>query len=61
MRKDTAKSIKAKLLSIAGKKDINYQQLVIRYLYERLLYRLSVSRYKEKGWCEWRKLLLPVN
>jgi predicted nucleotidyltransferase component of viral defense system len=48
MTKDIAKSMKAKLLNIAKSKNINYQQLIIRYLYERLLYRLSVSRYKNK-------------
>jgi hypothetical protein len=48
MRKDTAKSIKAKLLNIARNDILNYQLLVIRYLYERLLYRLSVSAYRNK-------------
>jgi len=48
MTKDIAKSIKARLLNIAKNRDINYQQLIIRYLYERLLYRLSVSKYKNR-------------
>lgn len=48
MTKNIAKSIKAKLLHIARNKGVNYQQLIIRYLYERLLYRLSVSQYKDK-------------
>lgn len=48
MTKDIAKSIKAKLLNIAKKEELDYQQLIIRYLYERLLYRLSVSPYKDK-------------
>lgn len=48
MTKDTAKSIKAKLLNIAKREGVNYQQLIIRYLHERLLYRLSVSPYKDK-------------
>jgi Domain of unknown function (DUF1814). len=48
MTKEKAKSIKAKLLNIAKNKNINYQQLIIRYLYERLLYRLSVSSYRDK-------------
>ncbi|WP_256006840.1 hypothetical protein [Pedobacter deserti] len=29
--------------SIARKKRVNFQQLVIRYLYERLLYRLPIA------------------
>ena len=48
MTKDIAKSIKAKLLNIARKDNLDYQVLVIRYLYERLLYRLSVSQYRDK-------------
>jgi len=32
MTKEKAKSIKAKLLNIAKNKNINYQQLIIRYL-----------------------------
>lgn len=48
MTKDIAKSIKARLLDIAKYRDINYQQLIILYLYERLLYRLSASTYKNK-------------
>jgi len=48
MTKNYAKSIRAKLLNIARKEKSNYQVLVIRYLYERLLYRLSVSKFREK-------------
>ena len=48
MTKNFAKSIKAKLLNIARKDGLDYQVLLIRYLYERLLYRLSVSQYREK-------------
>jgi hypothetical protein len=38
--KDIAKSKKAKLLNIAQKGNLDYQVLLIRYFYERLLYRL---------------------
>ncbi len=48
MTKDIAKSIKAKLLNIAKQDGLDYQLLIIRYLYERLLYRLSVSDYRDK-------------
>ena len=57
MTKEIAKSIKAKLLNIAKNKNANYQQLIIRYLYERLLYRLSVSQYKEKFYLKGGALL----
>ena len=51
---DTCKSIKTKLwnIAVANKRDKNdnqiYQLLAIRYVQERLLYRLSISRYREK-------------
>ena len=48
MTKDIAKSIKAKLLNLARKENQDYQVLIIRYLYERLLYRLSISEYQDK-------------
>ena len=48
MTKDHAKSIKAKLLNIARNYNLDYQVLLIRYLYERLLYRLAISRFREK-------------
>ncbi|MDR0864264.1 MAG: nucleotidyl transferase AbiEii/AbiGii toxin family protein [Candidatus Symbiothrix sp.] len=48
MSKDYAKSKKAKLLHIAQQEQLQYQMLITRYFYERLLYRLSVSRFREK-------------
>lgn len=40
-------SIKAKLLNISRKEKQVYQILITRYLQERLLYRLSISRYHD--------------
>lgn len=57
MTKDIAKSIKAKLLCLAKKKQLDYQLLIIRYLYERLLYRLSISDYREKFYLKGGALL----
>jgi predicted nucleotidyltransferase component of viral defense system len=57
MTTDIAKSIKAKLLNLAKKEQLDYQLLVIRYLYERLLYRLSVSDYREKFYLKGGALL----
>ena len=57
MSKDVAKSIKAKLLNLAKKERLDYQLLVIRYLYERLLYRLSVSDYRDKFFLKGGALL----
>jgi predicted nucleotidyltransferase component of viral defense system len=42
---------------LAKKKRLDYQLLVIRYLYERLLYRLSISDYREKFYLKGGALL----
>lgn len=39
------RSVKAKLLNISRSEGQHYQMLVTRYLQERLLYRLSISRF----------------
>lgn len=43
-----AHSIKARLLNMAERDNKRYQQLIVRFIHERLLFRLSKSRYKEK-------------
>lgn len=43
-----AQSIKARLLNKSGGDNKRYQQLIVRYFHERLLYRLSKSNYKER-------------
>ncbi|WP_352423535.1 nucleotidyl transferase AbiEii/AbiGii toxin family protein [Proteiniphilum sp.] len=57
MTKDIAKSIKAKLLNLAKQERLDYQLLIIRYLYERLLYRLSISDYRERFYLKGGTLL----
>ena len=42
------KSIKSRLLNMADGDNKKYQQLVVRFIHERLLYRLSKSEYREK-------------
>ncbi len=44
--KKSAKSIRAGLLKISKNENISFQLIVIRYFQERLLYRLSQSKYK---------------
>jgi predicted nucleotidyltransferase component of viral defense system len=44
--KKSAKSIRARLLNISKKENISFQLIVVRYFQERLLYRLSQSKYK---------------
>ena len=60
MRKDIAKSIKAKLQNISRKDKVAFQTLITRYLYERLLYRLSVSDYKEHFYLKGGALLFAI-
>ena len=43
-----AVSIRAKLLNLAKKEGIDFQLIIIRFLHERLLYRLSVSDYSQQ-------------
>lgn len=43
---DYGKSVRARLLNLAQKEKYDYQLLLVRYIQERLLYRLSQSRFK---------------
>jgi predicted nucleotidyltransferase component of viral defense system len=43
-----AHSIKSKLLNLARQENIQYQQLLTRYFQERLLFRLSISYYRNR-------------
>lgn len=43
----SSKSIRAKIKNIADANNIDFQSCVTRFLHERLLYRVSVSEYKE--------------
>lgn len=43
-----AQSIKARLLNMADGDNKKYQQLVVRFFHERLLFRLSKSDYRER-------------
>jgi len=43
-----AVSIRARLLNLAKKEGIYFQLIIIRFLHERLLYRLSVSDYSQQ-------------
>jgi predicted nucleotidyltransferase component of viral defense system len=42
---NTGKSIRTRLLNIAKKENLSFQIVIIRYLHERLLYRVSLSKY----------------
>lgn len=45
--KNYAASVRAKLTEVANRQNIRFQQIVMRFLHERLLYRLAQSRFSE--------------
>lgn len=45
MAKNIAHSLKVRLLNLSDHNNKRYQQLLVRYMQERFLYRLSVSKY----------------
>ncbi len=44
---NTGKSIRTRLLNIAKKENLSFQLVIIRYMQERLLFRLGMSEYAE--------------
>lgn len=60
MKKDIAKSVKVKLQNIARRDNLIFQTVITRYLYERLLYRLSISDYREKFYLKGGALLYAI-
>ena len=46
MTRDRGKSIRERLLNIAKEEGQEYMKVLVRYLHERLMYRISVSPYK---------------
>ena len=45
--KNYGKSIRARLLNVAKQEEVSYQTILTRYFQERLLYRISQTRYRE--------------
>lgn len=45
--KNYAASVRAKLTVVANRENVRFQQIVMRFLHERLLYRLAQSRFSE--------------
>lgn len=56
-QKNYGKSVRTKLLNLMNKTGYKYMHLLARYFNERLLYRVSVSPYKDSCWhgWEWRR------
>ncbi len=55
--KNYGRSVKAKLLNVANETKQPYQLLLVRYIQERLLYRLSVSEYRDRFFLKGGALL----
>ena len=48
--KNHGKSIRARLLNVAKQEEVFYQTILTRYFQERLLYRISQTRYRGGSW-----------
>lgn len=46
--KNRSASIRARLLNLSKKENIEFQLVIFRFLHERLLYRLSISEFSER-------------
>lgn len=46
--KNSAESIRARLLNLSKKENIEFQVLISRFLHERLLYRISISEFSKR-------------
>lgn len=47
MTKNVGKSIRTRLLNLAKEEKQEYMKVLVRYLHERLLFRISASPYKK--------------
>jgi predicted nucleotidyltransferase component of viral defense system len=59
--KNIEASVKARLKNIAKDENINFNQILLLYFQERLLYRISISNYKEKFFLKGGLLILSLN
>lgn len=59
--KNHAKSVKTRLLNLMNTSGYKYMYLLARYFNERLLYRVSVSQYKDKFLLKGGSLLYAFN
>lgn len=61
MTKNVGKSIRTRLLNLAREEKIEYMKVLVRYLHERLLYRISVSKYKPQFLLKGSSLLFALD
>lgn len=57
----SAKSIRARLINIARTEKIAFNVILYRYIHERLLYRISISRYAENLFLKGGSLLYAIS
>ena len=61
MTKNIGKSIKTRLLSLAKEEKQDYMKVLVRYLHERLLFRISASPYKSHFLLKGSSLLYALD
>lgn len=61
MTKNVGKSIRTRLLNLAKKEKEDYMKLFVRYLHERLLFRISASPYKSHFLLKGSSLLYALD
>ena len=60
-KKNYGKSVKTRLLNLMNETGYKYMYLLARYFNERLLYRVSVSQYKDNFLLKGGSLLYAMN
>lgn len=61
MIKNTGKSIRIRLLNLSRKEGMDYMKVLVRYLHERLLFRISASPYKSHFLLKGSTLLFALD
>lgn len=61
MTKEIGKSIRAKLLNLAKAERQDYMKVLVRYLHERMLFRISASPYKSNFLLKGSSLLFALD
>ena len=61
MTKNIGKSIRARLLNLAKEERQEYMKVLLRYLHERLLFRISASPYKSHFLLKGSSLLFALD
>ena len=61
MTKNTGKSIRTRLLNLAREEKQEYMKVLVRYLHERLLFRISASPYKSHFLLKGSSLLFALD